>query len=231
MTPVPPEQTEPGRTVHGGTVSGGSADTRTGFPAGRPDVRTFDAADVEATRRLMYGLVVPRPIAWVTTVDAAGTVNLAPFSFFTVVSTRPAMMGLAITPDHTSEVHKDTWRNLDAGGELVIHSVSEANAAAMHVSSRPLPRERSEVCELGLATAPSDLVAPPRLVDADSALECRVETRLRPGQEEFFVVRVLRAHVSGALSDEVGHIDIAALDPVARVGRHYAHLAEHYRLG
>lgn len=214
MSPAPPEHPEPG-----------TADPRT-----RP-MRTFDAADTEATRRLMYGLVVPRPIAWVTTADTEGRTNLAPFSFFTVVSTRPAMMGLAITPDHTSEVHKDTWRNLDATGELVIHSVSEANAQAMHASSRPLPAEHSEIAELGLATEPSELVAPPRLSAADSALECRVETRLRPGQEEFFVVRVLRAHVAEAVGDAVGHIDIPTLDPVARVGRHYAHLAEHYRLG
>ena len=214
MSPVPPEHPTPG----------------TRGPGSRP-MRTFEAADLEATRRLMYGLVVPRPIAWVTTADAHGRTNLAPFSFFTVVSTRPAMMGLAITPDHTSEVHKDTWRNLDATGELVIHSVSEADAQAMHASSRPLPAEHSEIAELGLATEPSELVAPPRLCAADSALECRVETRLRPGQEEFFVVRVLRAHVAQALSDAAGHIDIPALDPVARVGRHYAHLAEHYRLG
>jgi flavin reductase (DIM6/NTAB) family NADH-FMN oxidoreductase RutF len=127
--------------------------------------------ETEATYKLITGIVVPRPIAWVTTLSPSGSVNLAPFSFFTCVSPKPAL--LAISVGRSGGVYKDTARNILALEEYVIHIADFCHLEALHLSATEYPPDVSEVEEAGLATVPSDEVKVPRLRDAPVAMECR----------------------------------------------------------
>lgn len=143
-------------------------------------------------------IVVPRPIAWVTTVDASAVVNLAPFSYFGLICDDPIIMVLSI--GRRKGVHKDTARNLLATGEAVIHIVEEALLEAMITSSKELPAGQSEIALTKLQTAASVKVAPPRLDSASLALECRVDRHLEVGNDvnDLFLLRAIHAHVKDA---------------------------------
>jgi flavin reductase (DIM6/NTAB) family NADH-FMN oxidoreductase RutF len=122
--------------------------------------------------KLLCGVIVPRPIALVTTLDENGAVNAAPFSFFNVFSESPALivLGLQHKPDH---MPKDTTRNIHRSGEFVVHMVDEALSGAMNDCAVDFPSGDSEVAAAGLATLPSVDVKVPRLAAAPFALECR----------------------------------------------------------
>jgi flavin reductase (DIM6/NTAB) family NADH-FMN oxidoreductase RutF len=135
--------------------------------------------ETEATYKLITGIVVPRPIAWVTTLSPGGTVNLAPFSFFTCVSPKPPL--LAISVGHKAGVYKDTARNILAREEYVIHIADFSHLEALHHTSTEYPPDISEVEAARLATLPSDEVGVPRLRDAPVAMECRFHTCIEFG--------------------------------------------------
>ena len=143
-----------------------------------PDL-SLSFADLEPRQRykLLCGLVVPRPIALVTTLSPEGVVNAAPFSFFNVFSENPALivLGLQHNPDGSP---KDTTRNIHVTGEFVVNLVDEAIAEAMNLTSIDFPPGESEPVVAGLGLAVSTLVKPPRLADAPAAFECR--RTLRP---------------------------------------------------
>ena len=120
--------------------------------------------------RLMTGIVVPRPIAWVTSLSAAGVLNLAPFSAFTFVSQKPPM--LAISVGRKAGVWKDTAHNILDTKEYVIHIADTPLMGALHESSVEHPPEVSEVAHLGLETVPSELIGVPRLAAPPVAMEC-----------------------------------------------------------
>ena len=176
--------------------------------------------------RLLTGLVVPRPIAWVTTVSAAGVVNLAPFSHFTFVAPKPPL--LAISVGHKGGVYKDTARNIMANEEFVVHIADRGLVEAVHLSAVEHPADVSEVAVLGLETRPSLHVRPPRLAAAPVAMECRLrhciefgDTRSRLLVGEVLVFRLR----DGLLAD--GKIDTRRLDPIGRLaGPNYATLGE-----
>ncbi|UZF94709.1 flavin reductase family protein [Bosea sp. NBC_00550] len=186
------------------------------------------AADLpaEASYRLLTGLVVPRPIAWVTTISAAGTVNLAPFSHFTFVSPKPPL--LAISVGRKGDTYKDTARNILASEEFVVHIADRSLVEPLHDSAKEFAPEVSEVAELGLETAPSLHVAVPRLAAAPVAMECRLrhciefgETRSRLLVGEVLVFRLR----DGLMAD--GKVDTRALDPIGRIaGPNYTTLGE-----
>jgi len=186
------------------------------------------AADLqaEASYRLLTGLVVPRPIAWVTTLSSSGTVNLAPFSHFTFVSPKPPM--LAISVGRKGDTYKDTARNILANEEFVVHIADRALVGPLHDSAQELPPEESEVEMLGLDTAPSLHVAVPRLTAAPVAMECRLrhciefgETRSRLLVGEVLVFRLRE----GLFAD--GKVDTRRLDPIGRIaGPNYTTLGE-----
>src|SRR6476619_8300053 len=115
----------------------------------------IDPAELGAERiyRLMTGIVVPRPIAWVTSLSAKGVLNLAPFSAFTFVSPKPPM--LAISVGRKAGVYKDTAHNILNNEEYVVHIADSSLMTAVHESSTEPPPEVSEVEEMGLATLPS----------------------------------------------------------------------------
>jgi flavin reductase (DIM6/NTAB) family NADH-FMN oxidoreductase RutF len=143
---------------------------------------------------ILAGLVVPRPIAWVTTLHEDGSVNAAPFSFFNVFGDDPPLVVVA-PGDREDGSPKDTARNARRGGEFVVNLVDEALAAAMVRTSASLPPGASETEREGLATAPSSVVAPPRLAAAPAALECRVHSIQEIGGNRLVIGIVHRVHV------------------------------------
>src|SRR5579872_4046714 len=142
----------------------------------------IDPTELGAERiyRLMTGIVVPRPIAWVTSLSRSGVLNLAPFSAFTFVSQKPPM--LAISVGRKAGVYKDTAHNILATEEYVIHIADSPLINAVHESSVEHPPEVSEVEVLGLETLPSTRVKVPRLATAPVAMECRFRQCLEFGE-------------------------------------------------
>jgi len=123
--------------------------------------------------KLLAGFVLPRPIAWITTVGPTGVVNAAPFSFFNVFSEDPPLCMFAINQRPDGSI-KDTLINVERSGEFVVNLTDEPLAQAMHDSSGDFPPDVGEPDYLGLKLAPSTRVAVPRLADAPWALECKV---------------------------------------------------------
>jgi flavin reductase (DIM6/NTAB) family NADH-FMN oxidoreductase RutF len=173
--------------------------------------------DAEQTYKLLTGVVVPRPIAWITTRSAAGVVNLAPFSAFTFVSTKPPLLGVNI--GRKAGVRKDTAVNILAQGEFVVHIAHAPLVEPLHASAVEHPPEVSEVDLLGLQTSPSTHLKVPRLQAAPVAMECRFHSATPFGDTgaEFFVGEVLCWHVRDGLLTQ-GKVDSFELDPLCRLG-------------
>lgn len=182
--------------------------------------------DDEATYRLMIGLIVPRPIAWVTTLCANGAVNLAPFSAFTYLSTVPPLVGISIS--RRADRLKDTAQNIARTGEFVINIARDDCAALVHRSSEEFPHGVSEVESLSLRTLPSLDIAVPRLAVAVASMECRFDQAIEFGdlRQRLVVGRVSRFHVSDE-AVEGGRVDTVRLRPLARIaGAAYAAIGE-----
>jgi flavin reductase (DIM6/NTAB) family NADH-FMN oxidoreductase RutF len=187
------------------------------------DPKTLSA---EESYRLMTGVVVPRPVAWVTTLLPSGGVNLAPFSTFTFVSPKPPM--LAFSVGQRGGVYKDTARNILASEEYVVHIADGALIEAVHASAVEYPPDVSETETLGLETVPSLHVKPPRVAAAPIAMECRLRQCLEFGEtrSRLIVGEVVAFHFREGLLNN-GKIDSKALDPLCRLaGPNYATLGE-----
>ncbi|KWV60595.1 flavin reductase [Bradyrhizobium macuxiense] len=188
----------------------------------------IDPSDLGAERiyRLMTGIVVPRPIAWVTSLSRDGVLNLAPFSAFTFVSQKPPM--LAISVGRKGADYKDTARNILDTEEYVIHIADAPLMNAVHESSVEHPPEVSEVEQLGLETALCEHVKVSRLVAAPVAMECRFRQCLEFGdaRSRLIVGEVVMFHIRDGLVAN-GKVETEALDPIARIGGpRYARLGE-----
>lgn len=167
---------------------------------------------------ILAGLVTPRPIAWVTTLNKDGTVNAAPFSFFNVFGSKPPMVAFA--PGNKSPgVPKDTARNIRENGEFVINMVDRPLAEAMVATSQPLDYGVSELESTGLETAPSDVVRPPRIQDSPAALECSEIQTIEIGRNRLVIGKIHRIHVrDGIFSEESLEFQPAEHTPVGRMG-------------
>lgn len=168
---------------------------------------------------ILAGLVTPRPIAWVTTLNEDGGVNLAPFSFFNLFGVNPPLVIFA--PGNRDDGSpKDTARNCERNGEFVINLVDEALAEVMNQTAATLAHGVSETAHLKLGTAPSSSVSPPRVAAAPAALECKLHEIQRIGgnrlvlgivqrvwvREELFDVKTLR--VRGEKFHPVGRMSV-----------------------
>jgi flavin reductase (DIM6/NTAB) family NADH-FMN oxidoreductase RutF len=174
-----------------------------------------------AAYKLLIGCVVPRPIAWVSTADAAGVRNLAPFSFFMGVCGDPPTIAFSSGPRDGGR--KDTVRNVEASGEFVVNVVDDEHAEAMNASSGEYPPEVDEFTVAGVAAAPGVRVKAPRVATAPISLECRVARIVRIGRGPHSVVfgEIVYMHVRDGLYDATtGRIDVAALRPVGRLAGH-----------
>jgi flavin reductase (DIM6/NTAB) family NADH-FMN oxidoreductase RutF len=182
--------------------------------------------------KLLSGIVIPRPIALVTTLDANGAVNAAPFSFFNVFSEDPPLvaLGLQHKPDRSP---KDTTRNIHRDGEFVVNMVDEALAFAMNDCAVDFPSGESEVAALGLATSPSVDVGVPRLAAAPFAMECKrsVSLAFGPGRE-LVVGEVVRIHARDGLVDtDKMYVDLSAYRPIGRLfGNLYTYQRESFAM-
>lgn len=171
--------------------------------------------------RWLTSTVTPRPIAWVSSLSAAGVSNLAPFSFFQVISDEPPTLMINVGTRDDGSL-KDTLRNARETGELVIQLVSFAQAEAMNASAAVLPHGVSEFEQCGIASLPSLKVAPARVQGAPVAFECRVAQiqpypAVNPSCHLIFA-EVLLAHIDDAVLDAQGRIDAGKLDLIGRLG-------------
>lgn len=176
----------------------------------RPADLTGDAA-----YKLLCGVVVPRPIAWVSTQSVDGISNLAPFSCFTFVSHRPPMLGVSI--GRRPNGLKDTARNIHETQAFVVHIGDETLLDPLHRSGGEFPPEVSEADLLGLELVPSRLVAPLRVAKAPVAMECRLHKVIDLGSNQFFVGEIQIFHIRDDLISGT-RIDATKLRPVARLG-------------
>lgn len=167
--------------------------------------------------RLLINGIVPRPIAWITTLDAAGVVNLAPFSFFNGVTASPPVVQVCIAH---REPAKDTLANLRATGEAVIHLVRSDRLDQMHASGAEYPTGISEADALGLAYRPAERIRGQVLIDADIAFECRLLQAIPVGEPatHLCLLEVVCAHVAPAVALPDGLPDPHLLHAVARLG-------------
>ena len=183
------------------------------------------------TYKLLIGCVVPRPIAWVSTVDRSGAHNLAPFSFFNAVGSNPPAVTVSISYIDNPDRRKDTLRNIEDTGEFVINIVDEALAQAMNATSANYPLDVDEFDVAGVAADPSDVVRPPRVVGAPVSMECKLFTLVPVGQgpgSATLVIGVIQLiHVRADVINERRYIDITKLRPIARLaGASYAYVHE-----
>ena len=184
------------------------------------ELETADASPQNVYKWLI-GIVTPRPIAWVTTMDRKGRVNLAPYSFFNVFGSNPATVVFApsVRADGTQ---KDTLLNIEETGEFVLNAAVEDLAEAVNSSSRELPRGESEVEMTGLTLMPSSLVKPPRIAEAPTHLECRLLRIITVGEGSsagnLVLGQVVLIHVAEAVLDADGHVDPAKLRTIGRMG-------------
>lgn len=167
--------------------------------------------------KLLAATVIPRPIAWVVTKGTQG-LNAAPYSFFNVMGSAPPTiaLGLMAAPDRG---FKDTALNILETGEFVVNLVPERLVQAMNLTSADAPRGVDELALAGLATQPSQHIAPPRIADSPVAFECRSLSSVVTGPCQTVVIgRVLAVHIEDRyLKDaERAHIETDALDLVAR---------------
>jgi len=178
----------------------------------------IDAMAAKPRYNLLSSLIVPRPIAWVTTVDAAGRVNAAPSSFFNLMSGTPPVVVLGI--GNRDGAPKDTARNIVDTGEFVINLVTAELLDAMNITAIDFDAGVDEIGEAGLETVASYAVAPPRIAGSPVALECNFTQSVALGQGRNMVVGAVScAHVRDDIVIDVdrGHIDAARLGVVARM--------------
>ncbi|WP_434456106.1 flavin reductase family protein [Stutzerimonas urumqiensis] len=183
--------------------------------------------------RWLASTVTPRPIAWVSTVTPDGTSNLAPFSFFQVISDDPPTLMINIGQRNGHK--KDSLLNAEATGELVIHLVSAVQAEAMNATAVALDRGLSEFEHCGILGEPSARVRPPRVADAAVAFECRVaHIQAYPPQRpncHLIFAEVLLAHIDDRVLDASGRIDPARLDLIGRLGgQRYTYTRERFEM-
>ena len=188
-------------------------------------MKSFNLADLSATDayKLLRNVVTPRPIALVTTIDEAGIVNAAPFSFFNAIAFDPCMvvLGLEARPDGSP---KDTSRNIRDSREFVVNIVDRAMAEKMNACSTPLPHGESEIPLAGFTVEPSETVKPPRVAEAPVALECTRHTTLELGNRREIVVgevRSISVRDALVLDEEKLHIDHIGLDTIGRLGANF----------
>ena len=175
------------------------------------------ALDPRDRYKLLTAVVIPRPVAWVTTIGRGGLVNAAPFSFFNLFGKDPALVVLGLE-HHAEGAPKDTARNIRASREFVVNIATPALNEAMVASAAAYDRGTSEPAMLGLSLAPSRQVAPPRFADVPVAIECRQVVTLAFSQERDIVVgeAIGLAARDGLIDTGRMHVEWGDDFPVAR---------------
>ncbi|RYG70773.1 flavin reductase family protein [bacterium] len=168
--------------------------------------------------KLLTGVVVPRPIALVTSIGSEGVLNAAPFSFFNLVGSNPPIVALSVT-NRPSDAPKDSARNIRERHEFVVNMVSKEMMDVMNTCAVDFPEHLSEVEAAGLETVPSTIVKVPRLKISPAALECREHTTLYIGENRLIIGEVVALYIADEYVDlERKYVDSNGLDLVGRMG-------------
>ena len=180
--------------------------------------------DPQSSYKLLIGSVVPRPIAWTSTVSQEGVRNLAPFSFFTVASRQPPTLCISVGPppetDGGERATKDTLSNIEETEEFVINIVSLALSNTMHESSKNHPPEADEFEKAGLTPAPCEVVSAPRVEEAGVSMECLLDRVIPLGSDHLVIGRMVRFHVRDELYED-GRVNVEKLQPLGRLAGNY----------
>ena len=171
---------------------------------------------------LLQGAVAPRPIAFVSSINGAGAVNLSPFSFFNLFSANPPILVFSPSRRVRDKSTKHTLENVLEVPEVVIHVVGHSLVEQMSLASTEYGKGVNEFVKAGLTEVPSNLVSPPRVKEAPLAFECRVNQVISLGEEggagNLVICEVLQIHLDERILDASGAIAPLKLDPVARLG-------------
>jgi flavin reductase (DIM6/NTAB) family NADH-FMN oxidoreductase RutF len=194
--------------------------------------------DPVVTYKILIGSVVPRPIAWVSSVDTEGVRNLAPFSYFMAITHDPPTVAFSSGPRgaETSGARgkKDTLSNVEATREFVVNVVDDALAQQMNVTSGDYPAEVDEFTQAGLAAAPSVKVKAPRVAAAPISMECRLVQVIPVGNLPHHLImgEIVHLHVRDDVYDPAtGRIDMHRLRPVGRLAGHlYTHVHDIFEM-
>jgi flavin reductase (DIM6/NTAB) family NADH-FMN oxidoreductase RutF len=184
--------------------------------------------------KLVIGSIVPRPIAWVSSMDAEGNLNLAPFSYFTAVCARPMTLVFCPGIHGHNLARKDTWRNIEEVPEFVVNMTNEETAQRMNLSATVLPRGRSEFEWAGVTPAPSASIRVPRVAEAPIAFECVLHQIVVISEEigggAAVFGRVQRVYVRDDLLQR-GRIDLEAYRPIGRLaGNQYTSVCDPFTM-
>lgn len=200
----------------------------------------FSKVSQDTIYKILIGSVLPRPIAWVSTIDVNGVTNLAPFSFFTVASANPPVlcfspgMKQAIVDGVLKPVPKDTLRNVRETEEFVVNVVSESLKEKMNLSSGEFPPGVSEFEVTGLTSVPSQVVRPPRVKESYINFECKLYQIIEFGQHAGAGSLVLGSIQCVHINESVyqnGHINLDVLQPIGRLsGSKYCTIKDRFDL-
>lgn len=181
----------------------------------------FSALPARDAYQWMTATIMPRPIAWVSTVSAEGKVNLAPFSFFQGITANPPTL-MFVPVNNRQGLKKDTTRNIEVVPEFVVNLVPRALAEQMNATAALLPYGESEFERFGIAAAPSERVKPPRVAAAPVAFECRLDRIVHIGEgplaANVVFGRILAAHIRDDVLGADGRPDAQKLDLIGRLG-------------
>lgn len=184
----------------------------------------FDTLDEREMNKLLIGSVIPRPIAFVTTLSEQGVLNGAPFSYFNLVSSAPPLLSISIRKEGSNQ--KDTSRNILSGREFVVHIVSSEFLDQVNQSAFPYPPEVSEIDVVGLTRAPSGKIKVPGISEAKIRFECVLETTVDLPGSIMIIGRVVMAQIDESVYSD-GKILMRELNPISRLsGNDYAKIGE-----
>lgn len=165
--------------------------------------------------RLMIGAIIPRPIAFVSTVDADGRLNVAPFSYFAPLASKPPLLGVSI--NDRAGGPKDTLANARSEGELVVNIVNEPMLERMVMTSGEWAHDIDEFGVAGLTPVPSERVKPPRVGESPIQFECRLDREVSLGNTTLVIAEILLVHVADEVMRD-GLVDPGLLHAVGRLG-------------
>ena len=194
---------------------------------------TINPSEIERGQvyKLLTGSIIPRAIAWVSSQASDGTLNLAPFSYFTAVSANPPMVLFCPGTRSADKGDKDTYHNVKATGEFVINFVNAATAEAMNITATEVAPDVNEFERAGLTPVASKLISVPRVAESPIHFECKLHQIVDAGDGHIVIGEVVYMHFQDDVYEDGNYINVEAYQPIARLaGANYSHLSDFFQL-